>query len=193
MKKSLLTLLVTFFVVMSLTAEAGACCCRCCSKSTKSRILDACKEVTEIFLNREGAHYSCGNDIIWGDIVKTVDEGVGICSPTYVSMVLYVSGLLTENQINKFNYNWCGDGGLPSMLESAGWIQLDSSQAQPGDVLVKYEFDAKIYAGKGRCWDQNSCIGQATGKSYKTEITDYSVYRAPKRRKRNKIWCSFKR
>ena len=176
MRKTI-ALICMLLLALNFTIEASACCNF--RKSPEARILDACKEVMDVFSNREGAHYSCGDDIIFDDIKATYEEGVGICSPTFVALVLYQSKLLTEEQINEYNYNWCGEDGLPSMLESAGWIKMDSSQAMPGDILINYGINAMIYGGRNIYWDYTSCVKQVTGESSVRDITGYSVYRAP--------------
>ena len=149
----------------------------------KTRILQACEAVTNEFLYRPGAEYSLGKDgelpLISGDIDKCIKEAQGICCATYVSMVLRVAGALTAEQINAYNYHWTGDGGVPSMLEAAGWKKLDSSQAQPGDVINHFEVHVMIYAGDGNVWDQSSCVGDRRGGPYPADISGYDVWRAP--------------
>lgn len=192
MKKIISVILVLVVLCFSIGIEASAdcncnCCC-CCEKNktvketkTATRILNACQEVTKTFMNREDAHYNVDEDLIWENIAKSY-EADGICSTTYVSLVLYVSGLFTEEIINTYNYNWSGEGGLSSMLRDAGWIQLDPEQAQPGDILINQGVHSMIYAGDNSYWDHSSCVGpNATGEPIaKGDISSYCVYRAPR-------------
>lgn len=70
------------------------------------------------------------------------------------------------------------------MLESAGWIQVPPSEAQPGDVVNHYTVHVMIYAGNGRVWDQTSCVvsssGSApTGTTIPYDISSCQIWRAP--------------
>ena len=124
-------------------------------------ILSACQEVTRILLER-GCNYSL-SELIWGDINSQFNNNKYFCCASYVSSVLYYAGVLTEEQINAYNYHWTGAGGVPDMLAAAGWHQVDPSQAQPGDVINKYEIHVMIYAGNGEVWDQTSCVTSSSG------------------------------
>lgn len=146
-------------------------------------ILKSCEEVTKTLLNR-GCRYSLSEGLISGNIAKQFNESNRFCCATYVSSVLYHSGALTEEQINAYNYHWTGDGGIPDMLENAGWIQVPPSEAQPGDVVNHYTVHVMIYAGNGRVWDQTSCVvsssGSApTGTTIPYDISSCQIWRAP--------------
>lgn len=144
-------------------------------------ILEVCAEVTDHY-NAIGAQYSVStsgsNALIWGNIEACWDHPY-ICCATYVSMVLYQSGLLTADQINAFNYHYTGAGGVPDMLEAAGWYRVSASEAQPGDVLNRDGYHVMIYAGNGQVWDQNTCTGAHYDGPFTTDISGYDVWRAP--------------
>lgn len=142
-------------------------------------VLEVCAEVTDHF-NAIGAQYSIGDNgaLIYGDIDKCWDHN-RICCATYTSMVLYKSGLLTAEQINKYNYHWTGDGGVPTMLQAAGWHKVPSSEKQPGDVLNSNGYHVMIYAGNGQVWDQNTCTGEHYTGPFSCDMSGYDVWRAP--------------
>lgn len=58
-----------------------------------------------------------------------------VCS-TYVASVLYLSGALPEEYINKFQYQFANTQyGVEGMVQQAGWTKITSYDAmQPGDV-----------------------------------------------------------
>ena len=190
--------IICLIVSICFNVEANACNCTCCNctccncnckcnteeKSTAERILDACKVVSETFLNRSGAYYSTSDDLIWGDIAKSY-ETIGISSTTYVSLVLYTSGVISEEVINRYNYNWSGEDGLSSMLEDAGWTRADFSPVMPGDILIKVGTHSMIYAGDNRFWDQFTAVGpEATGEAIEKKgenFIGYAVYKAPEK------------
>ena len=145
-------------------------------------ILEVCAQVTEHY-NAIGAQYSVSttgdNALIWGNIAACWDHPY-ICCATYVSMVLYQSGALTEDQINSYNYHWTGAGGVPSMLRAAGWTKASISEAEPGDVLVREGYHTMIYAGNGQVWDQSTCSGvRRTGPFTYYDLSGYDVWKAP--------------
>ena len=147
-----------------------------------SSILAACEEVTQEFLNRNG-RYSLTN-LIWGDIERCWEESQCICCASYVSLVLYRAGVLTPEQINAYNYQYTGSGGVGDMLAAAGWHQVSPAEAQPGDVVNDYECHALIYAGNGQCWDQTSCVISSKGyppsrTTVSYDLTGCQIWRAP--------------
>ncbi len=146
-------------------------------------IVKSCEEVTKILLDR-GCRYSLGEGLVYGNIKSQFNDSNRFCCATYVSSVLYYSGMLTEEQINAYNYHWTGDGGIPNMLENAGWIQVSPSDAKPGDVVNNFTVHVMIYAGNGKVWDQTSCVVSSSGtpptgttKSY--DISNCQIWRAP--------------
>ena len=146
-------------------------------------ILASCEAVTKIMLNR-GCRYSLGPGLVWKNIKFQFEKSNRFCCATYVAMVLYYAGVLSESQINAYNYHWTGDGGIPDMLKNAGWTKLDASQAQPGDVINDFTVHAMIYAGNGKVWDQTSCVISSsgtppTGTTRSRSITGCQVWRAP--------------
>ena len=148
-------------------------------------ILKACEEVTRSVLNRGLFTYSTnGSDLISGDIKRQFYEGEHFCCGTYVSCVLYYSGLLTEEHINKYSYHFTGAGGIPDMLEDAGWRLVPESEVQPGDVVNNFGEHVMIYAGDGKVWDQTSMVISSngtppTGTTKPHSISGCQIWRAP--------------
>ena len=120
-------------------------------------ILATCEVVMQEWLDR-GVTYST-SDLIWGDI-EAASNYRSACCATYVSTVLYRSGLLTADQINAYNFHYTGSGGVSDMLEAAGWTQHSYSEAQPGDVIVDYTVHTLIYAGGDNYYDQTCAMNQ---------------------------------
>lgn len=145
-------------------------------------ILATCETVMQEWLDR-GVTYSISN-LIWGDI-EAASNYSSACCATYVSTVLYRSGLLTADQINAYNFHWTGSGGVSDMLRAAGWTQHSYSEAQPGDVVVDYTVHTLIYAGGNNYYDQTCAMNQyntagsvLTGWSYYAN-RNVQVWRAP--------------
>lgn len=139
-------------------------------------VIETCKEITNLYLGRNG-HYGPQT---YNNIKKTYESDTNLVCATYVSVVLYKSGLLTESQINGYNYHYTGAGGIPDMLKAAGWKQVPLSESQPGDVWNRPSQTAyggghaMIYAGNGKVWDQSSCMISSDGSSPSRGMRNYS-------------------
>lgn len=105
-----------------------------------------------------------------GDIVGAINGKYGnvtVCA-TYVSSVLYLSGCVEEEEVNSYNYNWCGD--VYRMLERKRWQIIDNFDLlEPGDVVFTQKSTSdfwnlgpdelghvQIYAGDGLWYSAGS-------------------------------------
>ena len=124
----------------------------------------------------------------YNNIQKTYESDPGVVCASYVALVLYKSGLMTEDQINLYNYHYTVD--FPNMLAVAGWTVVDKSDLQPGDVLNKpgegNNGHAVIYVGDGLIYDQTSAVWSSSGsaptgkpKSVNGYLNGYTAWRAP--------------
>ena len=141
-------------------------------------ILKACEEVMQNYLSKN-VHYSIEyGKLIYGNIKRCYNESNYICCATYTSSVLYKSGLLTEKQINEYNYHWTGNGGVPDMLKAAGWRQVPMSQIKSGDVVNDFTVHVLIYAGGDLYYDQGTCTVSSSGKQPTRKVkSGFSYYR----------------
>lgn len=156
--------------------------------SGSGEVLDVCEEVMNDMIKRN-VHYSLTN--LTSGNIKAASQHPYACCATYVSIVLYKSGLLTESQINAYNYNYTGDGGIPDMLRAAGWRQVQHSEIQPGDVINDYGNHVLIYAGGNKVYDQTCGVVSSSGRPPKGGPYDYwshykgnsnvQVWRSPKK------------
>lgn len=124
-------------------------------------ILGTCEEVMNDMISRN-VRYSIGS-LTWGNIEQSAQDPYACCA-TYVSIVLYKAGLLTADQINAYNYHWTGAGGVPTMLEAAGWTQVSHDQIQPGDIINEVGVHVLIYAGGDLVYDQNCGVVSSKGR-----------------------------
>ena len=139
------------------------------SNSYNGNIMEVCREVTEYLIDKK-AHYDARN---WEDIEYCYNNpDYNTVCVTYVCYVLWKSGLLTKEQINAYNYHWTGDGGIPDMLNAAGWkIRKNPADAVAGDVVLNnpgINGHVLIYAGKDAngndtYWDQNTGVISSYG------------------------------
>lgn len=147
-------------------------------------ILATCDAVMKDMIARN-VHYSIGR-LTWKNIEKSATDPYACCA-TYVSIVLYKSGKLTAEQINAYNYHWTGSGGVPSMLQAAGWRRVNPAEKQPGDVINNPGVHVVIYAGDGKIYDQNCGVVSSNGNppigapyaNYYATNNSYQVWRAP--------------
>ena len=125
-------------------------------------ILEVCEQVMNDMISRN-VHYSLSN-LTWGNIEASAQDPYACCA-TYVSIVLYRSGLLTADQINAYNYHYTGSGGVPDMLRAAGWTQVSHSEIQPGDIINDVGVHVLIYAGGDLVYDQNCGVYSSSGRA----------------------------
>ena len=148
-------------------------------ESTAELVLAGCEEVMNDLLNHN-VQYSLTN-LTQGDIKAASDfSRYDCCCCTYVSVVLYKTGILEEEDINPYNYNWCPT--TKDMLNNAVKIGkatkiLNVNDAQPGDVCV-YDDHAFIYAGDNEVWDQRSgCISSEGNPPERGTYSGWSTYK----------------
>ena len=142
-----------------------------------SDVLQTCKDLAD-YLSGKDAHYGVKTH---GNIERSYnDPDHDVVCATYVSMVLWKSGLLTTEQVNSYNYHYTAD--LPNMLQAAGWHQVPASQAKPGDAVI---YDpgpnghALIYAGDKKFWDESSGVWTRHGAPSKTYRESDFYYNSP--------------
>ena len=86
---------------------------------------------------------SIGNDIA----AATNDPNKHTVCATFVASVLYVSGAIPEETLNKYSYQEAYTG-IESVLIDNGWTQITNyDDLQPGDIVFMPEH-VQIYAGK---------------------------------------------
>lgn len=94
---------------------------------------------------KEGWTYaaSIGNDIA----AATNDPNKHTVCATYVASVLYVSGAIPAETLNKYSYQQAHTG-IENVLIDNGWTQITNyDDLQPGDIVFMPEH-VQIYAGK---------------------------------------------
>lgn len=143
-------------------------------------IIRTAREVLQDMLNRNITY----GPQTYGNIKQTATIDNQYVCATYVAVVLYKSGALTEDQINAYNYHFTGYGGFPDMLSAAGWVQVDPSEAQPGDVVNAYGHHVMIYAGGNGVYDeacaqQNHTIEPSGNWNYYANWPGIQVFRRP--------------
>ena len=125
-------------------------------------VLGVCEEVMNDMISRN-VRYSLSS-LTSGNIEQSAKDPY-VCCGTYVAIVLYRAGLLSADQINAYNYNWTGSGGIPDMLANAGWKQVSHSEIQPGDVINDFGNHVAIYAGGDLIYDQNCGVISSSGRA----------------------------
>ena len=138
-------------------------------------VIEVCEKMAQYLVSKD-AHYGAKQ---WVDIETSYNnpDGDVVCA-TYVSLVLWKSGMIPKEIINRHNFHYTGD--FKAMLTDAGYHQVSASEAQPGDVALNNpgpKGHVLIYAGEGRYfWDESCGVwtksrGQPNGK-----VRDTSYY-----------------
>lgn len=100
-----------------------------------SSILEAAHQVHSKY-ELENWHYSLGDGLTSGNIKKATNNSEkATCCATFVASTLYVSGIVSENDLNKINYN--SATSISNFLQSIGWKKTnDYESLQPGDIVL---------------------------------------------------------
>ena len=137
-------------------------------------IESVCQEITQMLIDRNAVYGA----YTYNDIETTYKSDPGVVCASYVSLVLYKSGLMSAEQINAYNYHYTVD--YPNMLRAAGWKEVDKSDLQPGDVLNKpgdgNQGHVVIYVGNGLIYDQTSAVVSSSGKAPTGQPNSVSGY-----------------
>lgn len=131
------------------------------SSATAGSLLEAA-EIVHTKYETEKWTYST-NELIYGNIKGSMTHPKKItCCATFVSEALYVSGLVTEEEINAMGYNGTGIHGSLLALEGRFMKITRYEDLQPGDIVfMEYKTKGKIghvqiYAGEQTWYNAGS-------------------------------------
>ena len=128
-----------------------------------SGILGGAEKVHTMYEQNGWAYYSNLNQLRWGDIkYSTNNPSRMTCCATFVGSALYIGGVFSESEINKFNYN--SQYGISDLCKAHGWTQINSySQLAAGDIVImsgpnggSAPGHVQIYAGNGTWYNAGS-------------------------------------
>ena len=117
-------------------------------------ILDGAEKVHTMY-EQQGWTYSVGGDLFWNDIERSTNNPNKVsCCATLIGSALYVGGVLSEQELNSFNYNYVPS--FDSYLESHNWIRINNySDLQAGDIVIM-PGHVQLYAGNGTWYNAGS-------------------------------------
>ena len=117
-------------------------------------ILDGAEKVHTMY-EQQGWTYSVGGDLFWNDIERSTNNPNRVsCCATLIGSALYVGGVLSEQELNSFNYNYVPS--VDSYLESHNWIRVNNySDLQAGDIVIM-PGHVQLYAGNGTWYNAGS-------------------------------------
>ena len=117
-------------------------------------IIDGAEKVHTMY-EQQGWTYSVGGDLFWNDIERSTNNPNKVsCCATLIGSALYVGGVLSEQELNSFNYNYVPS--VDSYLESHNWIRINNySDLQAGDIVIM-PGHVQLYAGNGTWYNAGS-------------------------------------
>ena len=126
-------------------------------------ILEGAEKVHTMYEQNKWFYYTNLGQLKWKDVrYSTNNPSRATCCATFVGSALYVGGVLTESEINEYNYN--SASGISKLCQAHGWIKIPSySQLEAGDIAVMSGPDGgssighvQIYAGNGTWYNAGS-------------------------------------
>ena len=117
-------------------------------------IIDGAEKAHTMY-EQQGWTYSVGGDLFWNDIERSTNNPNKVsCCATLIGSALYVGGVLSEQELNSFNYNYVPS--VDSYLESHNWIRINNySDLQAGDIVIM-PGHVQLYAGNGTWYNAGS-------------------------------------
>lgn len=138
--------------------------------SASSSVLNAAEDISDVMV-REKHTYSTSS-LYWNDIDKSLNHSKTCCA-TYVSSVLYKSGIVSKDEINSINYNLSSD--IYNHFKNK-WNNVTSiNDLQAGDIVFMSSTGVngtpngsiqhvQIYAGNGEWYNAGSTGAIQRGK-----------------------------
>lgn len=127
-------------------------------------ILEGAEKVHTMYEQQGWSYYSSLDQLRWNDInYSTNNPSRSTCCATFVGSALFIGGVFSESEINKYNYNLPAD--ISTLCQDHGWVKIiDYGQLAAGDiVLMTLPGDAgggpghtQIYAGNGNWYNAGS-------------------------------------
>ena len=101
-----------------------------------SGVLDGAERVHSMYEQNKWFYYTSLGQLRWNDIkYSTNNPSRATCCATFVGSALYVGGVFSESELNKYNYN--SAYGISKLCQEHGWMKVSSySQLAAGDVVV---------------------------------------------------------
>ena len=117
-------------------------------------IIDGAEKVHTMYEQQRWT-YSVGGDLFWNDIERSTNNPNRVsCCATLIGSALYVGGVLSEQELNSFNYNYVPS--FDSYLASHNWIRINNySDLQAGDIVIM-PGHVQLYAGNGTWYNAGS-------------------------------------
>ncbi len=126
-------------------------------------ILEGAEKVHLMYETNKWFYYTSLGQLRWGDVkYSTNNPSRATCCATFVGSALYVGGVFSESELNKYNYN--SASGISKLCQEHGWIKIPSySQLAAGDIVVMSGPEGgssighvQIYAGNGTWYNAGS-------------------------------------
>lgn len=153
------------------------------SPASAKGILEGAKKVHSMYEQQGWHYYTNTNQLRWEDIrYSTNNPSKATCCATFVGSALYVGGVFSENEINKYNYNLPSD--ISQLCEDHGWKKITNyNQLAPGDIVLmtlpsggSSPEHTQIYAGNGTWYNAGSDSAIQRENPYATDSSSRFLY-----------------
>jgi len=148
-----------------------------------SGVLEGAKKVHTTYEQEQWAYYDGYGDLKWNDInYSTNNPSKKTCCATFVGSALYVGGVFTESEINKYNYN--DTDGISDLCQNNGWTKITSySDLAAGDIVIMTSNSSggapghvQIYAGNGTWYNAGSTDAIRRENPYSSDASGRFLY-----------------
>ena len=126
-------------------------------------VLAGCDKVHKMYEQQKWYYYTDLGQLRWNDVkYSTNNPSKASCCATFVGSALYIGGVFSEAEINKYNYN--SQYGISELCEANKWIKINSyGSLQAGDIVImsapgggSAPGHVQVYAGNGTWYNAGS-------------------------------------
>ena len=151
--------------------------------ASASGVLGGAKSVHSTYEQEKWAYYSNLSELKWNDInYSTNNPSKRTCCATFVGSALYVGGVFSESEINKYNYN--DTDGISDLCQNNGWTKITSySDLAAGDIVIMTSNSSggapghvQIYAGNGTWYNAGSTEAIQRENPYSSDASGRFLY-----------------
>lgn len=147
-------------------------------------ILDGAEKVHTMYEQQGWSYYSSLDQLRWNDInYSTNNPSRRTCCATFVGSALFIGGVFSESEINKYNYNLPDD--ISRLCQEHSWIKITNyGQLAAGDVVIMTlpgdigggPGHTQIYAGNGNWYNAGSTQAIQTDNPYPSDASSRFLY-----------------
>ena len=145
-------------------------------------LLEGAVKVHKMYEQNGWSYYTANGQLRWGNIkYSTNNPSRKTCCATFIGSALYVGGVYSEAELNKYNYN--SVYGISKFCQEHGWIKISNyNDLKAGDVVIMNMHGGtslghvQLYMGNGTWYNAGATSAIQRSGPYKANCSKYFLY-----------------